>query len=301
MTAELGFALRPGVFSAQEIRETANILDKDSRVSRIFIPEGRTGYESLEIVSSILGLTQRLSAGSGVIRLLEHDPSLLTRRVQTLQGFSSNRAFLGVGTGSPGPQPGRTVSAMLQRIDELRKAFQGFPPGVQAPEIFVATLKSGIAKRVLGQTDGLLLNFCSPRHAHSLIESLGSRSIKRVEFSCYLKLFFSSQSDQAATRLMLQEFLNYDTAPQYHEMFVQDGTADAIRNLKENDEWRNGPVESPKELLKVSLANPTDEELDHYVQSFQSAGVTLPVVYPYFTTDEKSRFKLKIVDRLKKL
>ncbi len=34
--------------------------------------------------------------------------------------------ILGVGTGSPGPQPGKAVSAMLQRLDELKQGFQEF-------------------------------------------------------------------------------------------------------------------------------------------------------------------------------
>src|SRR6266446_996493 len=143
----IGFTLRPGVFSPLEIRETAIVLETSGRVSSIFVPDMRIGYESLEIASSILTLTNRVGAGSGVIRLLEHDPLLLTRRVQTLQALSSNRLILGVGTGSPGPQPGKTVSALLQRLDDLKKAFGGFPQGVNPPEIYVAALKLGIAKR----------------------------------------------------------------------------------------------------------------------------------------------------------
>jgi alkanesulfonate monooxygenase SsuD/methylene tetrahydromethanopterin reductase-like flavin-dependent oxidoreductase (luciferase family) len=159
---KIGFALRPGVFSPQEIKETAVALEGSGRVSRIFVPDMRIGDESLEIASSILALTKRVHSGSGVIRLLEHDPQLLTRRVQTLQALSSNRLVLGVGTGSPGPQPGETVSALLQRLDDLKKAFGGFPQGVKPPEIYVATLKQGIAKRTASMADGLLLNFCSP-------------------------------------------------------------------------------------------------------------------------------------------
>ena len=296
----LGFALRPGVFSPQEIKETAVALELSDRVSRIFVPDMRIGYESLEIVSSILALTKRVHSGSGVIRLLEHDPQLLTRRVQTLQALSSNRLVLGVGTGSPGPQPGKTVSALLQRLDDLKKAFGGFPQGVKPPEIYVAALKLGIGKRAASKADGLLLNFCSPQHAAELIPAVRMDGGEGIDFACYLKIFYSSQSDEVAQRLMVQEFLNYDSTPQYHEMFVQDGTAKAISSFRSNEEWKSGPFEVPKELVRVSLADPEGYELHRYVQSFRQAGVTLPVVYPYFPNGEDSGFKMDTVNKILK-
>jgi alkanesulfonate monooxygenase SsuD/methylene tetrahydromethanopterin reductase-like flavin-dependent oxidoreductase (luciferase family) len=297
---KIGFALRSGVFSPQEIKETALALDRTDSVSRIFLPDGRTGYESLEITSSILALTKRVRAGSGVIRLLEHDPLLLTRRVQTLQALSSNRFILGVGTGTPGPVPGKSVSAMLQRLDELKKGFQGFPQGVKPPEIYAAALKVGIAKRAASKADGLLMNFCSPQHAAEMIAGVNVERYSGFEFACYLKIFYSSQRDGAAERLMLQEFLNYDSAPQYHEMFMQDGNSKAISLLKENEGWKSGPVDVPKELLRVSLANPQGNELHRYLQSFQQAGVTLPVVYPYFPNGEDLGFKIGTVNEILK-
>jgi hypothetical protein len=51
-------------------------------------------------------------------------------------------------------------------------------------------------------------------------------------------------------------------------------------------------------LLNVSLANPDQEELDHYVQSFRRAGITLPVPYPYFPNNERPQFKRKSVELL---
>ncbi len=296
----IGFALRPGVFSPQEIREIAVTLEQGERVSRIFVPDMRIGYESLEIASSILALTKRVHSGSGVIRLLEHDPQLLTRRVQTLQALSSNRLILGVGTGSPGPQPGKTVNAVLQRLDDLKKAFGEFPQGVKPPEIYVAALKLGIARRAAVKANGLLLNFCSPQHASKLVEAARVEGSEGIDFACYLKIFYSSGDDETAQRLMLQEFLNYDSTPQYHEMFLQDETSGAISSLKKNDGWKSGPVDVPNELLRVSLANPRNDELLRYVKSFRQVGVTLPVVYPYFLNGEDPSFKLETVRQILK-
>ncbi len=295
---KIGFALRPGVFSPKEIGEISTVLDKNSKVTRIFIPDVRSGFESLDVVSSILAVTTRVHAGSGVIRLLEHDPALLTRRVQTLQAFSSNRFFLGVGTGAPGPKPGKSVAAMLQRLDELKTDSQAFPEGIEHPETYVATLKLGIARRAVGKTDGLLLNFCSPQHGTSLIEGVKPQMVAPIEFACYLKIFYSSQNDDTARRLLVQEFLNYDSIPQYHEMFLQDGTASTISAYRMSEEWKSSQVDLRKELLRVSLANPNIGELHRYVRSFRQAGVTLPVVYPYFPSEEKSEFKLQTVKRI---
>ncbi len=269
-------------------------------VSSIFVPDMRIGYESLEIASSILTLTNRVGAGSGVIRLLEHDPLLLTRRVQTLQALSSNRLIIGVGTGSPGPQPGKTVTAMLERLDELKKGFHRFPQGVNPPEVYVAALKLGIAKRAASKAHGLLLNFCSPEHAAKISEGVMVKSREKIDVACYLKIFYSSLGDESAQRLMLQEFLNYDSIPQYHAMFLQDGTANAISLFSSNEEWKNGLVDVPNELLRVSLANPRSDKLAQYVNSFRQAGVTLPVIYPYFPSGEVSKFKVETVNAILK-
>jgi hypothetical protein len=295
---KLGFALRPGVFSLSGIKEASSILERNDKIAAIFIPDHRIGYEAIEIASMILSRTSRLYAGSGVIRLLEHDPGLLARRVQTIQAFSSNRLILGVGTGSPGPEPGKSVMALLQRLDELKKAFQSFPAGVEAPEIYVATLKTGIARRSVGVADGLLLNFCSPQHAAGLIETIRPQMAAQIEFACYLKIFYSSKNDETARKLLVQEFLNYDTTAQYHEMFLQDGTAEGISEFRKTDDWKRGSISVPRELLRVSLANPSDEELRLYVRSFRKAGVSLPVLYPYFPSDEKSDFKQNVVRRI---
>ena len=157
-----------------------------------------------------------------------------------------------------------------------------------------------MAKRAAIKADGLLLNFCSPQHASKLVEAARVARVEGIDFACYLKIFYSSQGPESAQRLMLQEFLNYDSAPQYHEMFVQDGTAKAISTFKENEGWKSGPVDVPKELLRVSLANPESDELVQHMKAFRQAGVTLPVVYPYFPSGEDAMFKLETVNRIVK-
>jgi alkanesulfonate monooxygenase SsuD/methylene tetrahydromethanopterin reductase-like flavin-dependent oxidoreductase (luciferase family) len=294
---EKGLALRYGVFSPDDVTKTVKLLDKLPETYRLFIPDGRATHESLQIVSAILAMTQRALAGSGVIRLLEHDPSLLARRLQTIQAFSSNRCFLGVGTGSPGNQPANTIQSLIQKLDEVRSAFDKSPPSVEAPEVWVAALRQGIASRVMSKADGLILNFCTPEHASKVIAALGNRT-GEPRVACYLKLFYASKSNDAARRLLVQEFLNYDSIPHYHQMFLQDSTAGSIARFRQSNDWKDHEFELPDQLLKVSLANPSSRELATYVTSFKEAGVDLPVIYPYFPEDERQSFKLQTVSRI---
>jgi len=294
---EKGLALRYGVFSPDDVTKTVELLDKLPETYRIFIPDGRAVYESLQTVSAILAMTHKVQAGSGVIRLLEHDPSLLARRLQTIQAFSSNRCFLGVGTGSPGNQPAKTIQSLIQRLDEVKNAFDKSPPSVEAPEVWVAALRQGIASRVMSKADGLILNFCTPEHATRVIAALGKRT-GEPRVACYLKLFCASKSNDAAKRLLVQEFLNYDSIPHYHQMFLQDHTAEAIARFRQSNDWKDHEFELPDQLLKVSLANPSAGELATYVRLFEEAGVDLPVIYPYFPEAERQSFKLETVSRI---
>ena len=79
---------------------------------------------------------------------------------------------------------------------------------------------------------------------------------------------------------------------------MQDGTADAIASFRQRDDWKRSLVDVPKELLTASLANPRDDELERYVWSFRDAGVTLPVLYPYFPDGEKPEFKRSTLENL---
>jgi len=81
-------------------------------------------------------------------------------------------------------------------------------------------------------------------------------------------------------------------------MFLQDHTAEAIARFRQSNDWKSRGFELPDQLLKVSLANPSADELAAYVKSFEKAGVDLPVIYPYFPEDEKQSFKLQTVNRI---
>jgi hypothetical protein len=288
LTQKSGIALRPAVVAPNEIVKLAKVIDQ-STVSHLFIPDLPGSFDSLEISSACLGVTKGLRAGSGVFRLLEHDEKQLLRRLETLQAISGNRYLLGIGTGNPGPTPEQKIDEMVKRLQEIKRDFRS-SDGMLFPQSFVATLKIGIAKKVAGSCDGILMNFCSPAYAGGVAKSVRESYSGNLEIACYLKTFFS-KSTETATKLAINEFENYNMLTHYHKMFEMDGVADLIRTAKSSQIY-------PDRLREISPVNPSQGELIEYVSRFREARVTIPCVYPYFAPRETFAFKLEIIQRI---
>jgi hypothetical protein len=282
-----GIAFRASVVSPNEIVKLSKVIDQ-SPVSNLFVNDSYQGFDCLDICSAALGVSKGLSIGSGVIRLLEHDEQLLLRRITTLQELSGNRFVLGVGTGRPSPNPVERINQLLERIASLKNNFQK-GGGAVFPKVFIATLKRGIARKVAGKSDGILLNFCSPDYAKSLIASYKQSFAGSAEFGCYLKVFYS-KSKANANRLLIEEFKGYAQLPQYRKMFESDH---ALKAIEEPLRLSSGEV--PQPLLRISVANPSTLELREYVSRFREAGVTLPCIYPYFASQDGFEFKSEII------
>lgn len=298
----LGVAFRSSTIAPRTIVELAKRLDHVSSLSHVFIPEGSQGsFASLDICSACLAVSERLQIGSGVIRILEHDPALLARRLLTLQELSNNRFVLGIGTGPAGNNPRLTIRSMIERLHSTRESFGKFAgglPGVRMPETFIATLRKRIARTVADESDGILLNFCSPEHAVGIVRSLGALR-KRVIVSCYLKVFFA-RNLETANRMLIMEFAGYDQNPSYHKMFESIGVAGEIAKMK--SALGSGENVHPSEkLLEISLANPTRKMLAAYLNKFRQAGVDLPVLYPYFEPGIDEPYKTNKVEEMVQL
>ena len=278
-------ALRSQVVPPDEVVKLAKIIDQ-SIISHLFLPDISISFDSLELSSACLGVTKGLHVGSGVFRPLEHDVGQLERRLQTLQAISDNRYILGAGTGNPGENPGNKVAMLLQRLDELRSGFAGSE--YRFPETYIATLRPGIARRVAGKCDGIILNFCPPEFAKTVVSAVRESFDGKIEISCYLKVFYSN-SEATAKKLAIEEFVKYNTIPHYHSMFETIGVSEdiliAARSLESNN------LIYPESLSLISPVNPSVDALRSYVSRFREAGVSLPCVYPYFSPNESFEFK----------
>src|SRR5579872_3071253 len=263
MEEKTGVALRSQVIAPNEIVKLVKVIDQ-SPISHIFIPDLMMGYDSLELSAACLAVSKGLLVGPGVFRPLEHELNQLVRRIQTLQALSENRFLLGVGTGSPGPDPKQKIGDLLAQLEEIRKNLA--ENSVVLPETYIATLKVGIAREVAGKCDGIILNFCPPDYAMTLVDDVRKSFPGKLEVACYLKAFFS-KSKEISTKLAIEEFVMYDSLPQYHKMFEKSGLSQEIVSAARtlNDEKPRYP-----DLLRItSPVNPSLEELHDYVATFR--------------------------------
>ena len=297
---EIALALRSELYNPSEIVEFSKLADASNNVSHIFFPDIPNAQESIELCSLCFAGTKRIKIGSGVLRLLEHDPRIFSRRVATVQWISENRFVLGIGTGSPGPNPSQAIQKMFSLLEETRKFFPSKfnNQSLSFPDVLVAALKSGIAIKSIGLVDGLILNFCSPAYSQKLISKVTDAGGHMKSIVCYVKIFYS-EKNSTAERLLAEEFIKYDRFPQYHTMFERVKVAEAIASIRED--LSKESIVIPEGLKKISRANPSASELSNLIEQFRKSGVSLPCVYPYFSSSESIEFKRAIMKEITNL
>jgi Luciferase-like monooxygenase len=290
----IAVALRSALYRPKEILEFSRILD-EQKVQALFFPDIPQGYDALHICAAVSARTSVVEIATGVIRPLEFTASQLERSIATLQFLSGNRFVLGAGTGYPGAKPSETIAKMLAMIANVNRSLGGNLPAIKPPPVLIAALRYGIASKVISRVDGIILNFCSPQYASELLAKLGGKSeIEKKTIACYMKIFYASDYSRAK-KLLLEEFVHYNAIPWYHDMFERMGASGDIAAASMNMDSTASSGKISERLLEICLANPSQKELSDLIDRYRETGVNLPCLYPYFSVDEESAFKEKII------
>jgi hypothetical protein len=281
-----GLALRSEVFPPSLLSRIAEKLDGSGYSSAWFPDVG--SYDALELASLTLGATSRVSVGTGVVRLLEHDASVFVRRLRAVSGFAPNRFILGVGTGSRGGA--RAIKELVQRVDFIRANMSS-----ESPRLFFSALREKMFKASVRNAKGVLLNFCSSDYVRRLISSLNTGVPEGFTVAGYVKVFFA-ENEKLAMNSMLDEFVKYDGYPNYHKLFIDMGVNRVIERLRER---KTAGSETLKELSQISLCNPSSNTLFSLLEVLEQSGLSLPIVYPYVIGSDD--YKLEVVQQLVEL
>ena len=94
--------------------------------------------------------------------MAEYDIGKLAARAYTLNAASGGRFILGVGTGQGSGSS--AVERLVVLSNELRASYPG---GAQPPTVFFSALRAKMTRAAFLETDGVILNFCTPSHTSS--------------------------------------------------------------------------------------------------------------------------------------
>jgi hypothetical protein len=229
-----------------------------------------------------LGKSERLRVGTGVIRFTDYDVPHLLARLYTLNEGSGRRFILGIGTGAATGRP--AIDELVDFADRLRADY----PEQQKPPVFFAALRQRILRAAYLNAEGAILNFCPPGYVQKIVpKDLDARGFT---LACYIKLFFA-EKDAVAKKMLIDEIRTYDSLPQYHAMFEENGSSDSISKLDPES-----ARDIPDDLLEISSANPDDDDVGRILGRFGRVGVNLPIIYPYVSGDDK--YKVAVAERL---
>jgi hypothetical protein len=277
-------ALRSEVFPPNLIGRIAAKLD-GSGYSSVWFPDVGA-YDAMELASLTLGATNRIHVGTGVVRLLEHDPTIFVRRLGAINGFAPDRFILGVGTGSRAGT--HAIRELVERVEYIRK---GLPPPL-VPKLFFSALRRKMFEASVGKADGVLLNFCSADYVRQLISASHKELPKGFVVAGYVKVFFAEE-EKVAMDNMLNEFVKYNEYPNYRRLFMDMGVNETLEELRGRGIAR---TEVMKELYQISLHNPDSDRLIALLRTLGQAGLGLPIVYPYVVGNDD--YKLEVIQRL---
>jgi alkanesulfonate monooxygenase SsuD/methylene tetrahydromethanopterin reductase-like flavin-dependent oxidoreductase (luciferase family) len=285
MKADVGIALRSTVFPQDLILSI--VPELDASFSSVWFPAVSAHLDPLDMCALSLDATKRLRAATGVIRLPEQDLTRLADRVDTLCQASGNRFILGVGTG---PLRGRkAVDQLVDLTKRLRASYRNTTP----VPVYFAALGPRMVRAAFEHADGALLNFCSPRYASTVTSPHAAKKRGGFRVACYVKLFFA-EDESKARRMLVEEFLHYDSLPQYHKMFEAMGIAKTLETFRGIQEVSEGHI--TEEILEISIDNPTQKEVLELLERFREGGVDTPIVYPYVAGSDG--YKLQLVKNL---
>jgi alkanesulfonate monooxygenase SsuD/methylene tetrahydromethanopterin reductase-like flavin-dependent oxidoreductase (luciferase family) len=278
---KVGLALRSTVFSPALIAKAIPLLEK-SKLDSLWFPSAGQAFDALDMSGICLGRSSRLRVGTGVIRPADYGFEQLLARVHTLSEGSGRRFVLGLGTGAG---TGRAaIDSLVGVTNKLRANY----PEQQKPPVFFAALRRRMLRAAYLNAEGAILNFCPPDYVRKIVPK--NVGVKEFTLACYIKLFFA-EKEEVARKMLIDEMKGYNELPQYRMMFEEIGCSGSISRL-DSESARS----IPDDLLEISSANPSDDEVGDTLERFNRAGVDLPIIYPYVSGDKE--YKVAIAERL---
>lgn len=318
MTAEslqggLGLALpvreRIGFRQTLELAQEAELLGYRS----LWTAEVN-GMDALSVLAAYATVTTRVQLGTAVIAIQTRTPVMIAMSFASLYSFSSGRAIIGLGVGSPiiaerwhGVSYPPPVTAMREVVTILRQVLRGertdfagkyyrskgFQLGVTLPQdkpipIYLAALNPPMLRLAGEIADGVLFNYSPPEALAPLIAEVkhGAEVVGRdpstIDYAMYIRCCVTDDVT-TAVQAYKRELSSYGFVAPYVQMFARYGFGDEMQGFRQL--WQQGKRDeavhciSEKMVHTLAAIGPKDKGKD-YIRACRRAGLTHPILFP---------------------
>lgn len=276
------------------------------------------GKDAISYLGALAISSDRIRLGTGVINLFSRSATLIASTMATLDEMSNGRMILGIGTGhSVVSQYHSTefrdpIVRMREYVEVIRKLISGervnyngkhvrvenlklnlrpFRPTIP---IYIATVSDRLARLAGEVGDGTLFVLSSTRRIAELVEATLSgakqagRSTEGIEFACYLPTFMM-RDGEAALKAARQTVANYGRSVFYRRLYERMGYGNEAKLL--SDAWVTGDsgaaLNGVSEVMAKELTLVGSKgECVRRVEDYRRAGITLPIIQPYYTVGD---------------
>ncbi len=279
----------------------------------VWVPEGH-GRELFTQLGAIAVTTSQIRLATGILPVFSRLPVMAAMSLATLDDLSTGRVIFGVGTGHRalteqgyGTKYQLPLIAVQEFIEIVRRVLTGqavhyrgqvfqvdafeleFKPARRVP-IFVAALGTHMLRVASQVGDGVLLNWATPervrwavRHIRAAMAAVG-RDPRTIQIACFVRTCVTD--DPVRARSTLRRLIaTYASLPAYARMWRHSGFAEEVRAIQKA--WASGVDAAAASIPDVmggclglvGSAAVCREGLSR----FRSAGVDIPIVYPFPT------------------
>jgi alkanesulfonate monooxygenase SsuD/methylene tetrahydromethanopterin reductase-like flavin-dependent oxidoreductase (luciferase family) len=258
--ADMPVAEVAAVASTAEDTGLSHLLLNETSV----IQEPATGRDPFIAAAAALRTTSTLHVGTGVAGSVFHSSRHLALTAATLNEQADGRFVLGVGVAHKifadhigWPYPSSPLAHMQRYATELNLySHTGLDFGGGFP-IWLAALGDRMFQLAARLTDGVILNWVSPKTVEYAAERLITRGAPRPTMAVFLRVGTSAALTAAAERY-------WNTFTNYRRHFSHQGLAD------------------PDTIVTATCATDDDiTALARRIRNYESAGADIVLLHPY--------------------
>ena len=315
----LSYVIAQGPNTASEIVEAARLAEKSGFYS-VFVPEHYYDRESPSIVGAISQGTSKIRIGTGVINPYTRYPSLIAMTAATLDELSGGRVSLGLGSGGvigslehgiPSEFSGQDFEAPLGHLKELvqivRRLLSGesvsfkskfyklvdvrlhFKPIQSHIPIYFGQQGPKMMELAGQVSDGVLITLCcTVPYVREVVKSVeaservAGRKSGSVDFAARIITSLDEDRSKAlrnAKQLVGLVFIHPGAKP---VMELSGFTLPVAEMKKAVDKGRSELLNElvPDEVVNMTTASGTREDILKKIDEFRSAGITHPLIVP---------------------